>query len=558
VDGAAGDESATLQSSLEVADDGGPDGAVASYATADLAVADPVALLRHLDVSGRFHRDSRMGRMYHAGTVSLRENVPANSLHVSIDDDRVMAHVDEVSPLAVRSRGPSRYSLPRAVAHNVAGMAQDVLSLLQGRQGDHRCELNCEWVESEADSASEQAHLLDAKASAWSVQLEARVAGSLDEVRLRAALGVALGRHILQRGALQVVDCHDDDALDAARARLQSMVVAVSDRPPLHVYLARHPAGDVLMLNLNHAVTDGFAALTVLRCIAGAYAGDTATSTPLDFLAVADLPVRPASVRESVLARSYKTVIERLRDMLARPARLAAEQPGEQPGYGFHLLALSPEETRRVIDVKGSGSHTNVLIAALHLAIGDWNLQHATPARRIGVLVAANLRPPEWREHTIGNFSVTSRVSTSSRQRASPPPALKAITAQTARNKRTRTGIALIAGLERAGLLALWAKQSIVVLQPVTGNRLVDAAMFCDVGCLEEAPWFGPDVGDTVQLWFSTPARSPLTLCLGTVTVGGRLHLTFRYPHHLFGPDAARRFAECYLDHMRLVVDSSS
>jgi hypothetical protein len=39
------------------------------------------------------------------------------------------------------------------------------------------------------------------------------------------------------------------------------------------------------------------------------------------------------------------------------------------------------------------------------------------------------------------------------------------------------------------------------------------------------------------------------------VTVAGRLHLTFRYPHRLFGPDAACRFAECYLRHLRLVAD---
>jgi NRPS condensation-like uncharacterized protein len=149
-------------------------------------------------------------------------------------------------------------------------------------------------------------------------------------------------------------------------------------------------------------------------------------------------------------------------------------------------------------------------------------------------------------------------MSTSRRERTNPTSALKAITDQTARNKRTRTGIALIAALERAGLLALWAKQSIVVLQPLTGNRLVDTTMLCNLGRLDDAPCFGPDAGETLHLWFSTPARSPLSLCIGTVTVAGRLHLTFRYPHRLFGPDAARRFADYYLDHMRLLAGSGS
>lgn len=50
--------------------------------------------------------------MYHAGMVSLREDVPTNRLHVSVDDNRMTAHVDEVSPLAVDIESESRYSVP--------------------------------------------------------------------------------------------------------------------------------------------------------------------------------------------------------------------------------------------------------------------------------------------------------------------------------------------------------------------------------------------------------------------------------------------------------------
>jgi hypothetical protein len=169
------------------------------------------------------------------------------------------------------------------------------------------------------------------------------------------------------------------------------------------------------------------------------------------------------------------------------------------------------------------------------------------------VLVLADLRPPGWRNATVGNFSVTARVSTSRRERTDAAVALEAITIQIARNRRARTGVSLIAALQRAGLLALWAKQSVVVLGPLTGNRRVDAAMLCNLGRVQEPPWFGRDVGDIVDLSFSTPARSPLTLCLGTLTIGGHLHLTFRYPHRLFSANAARRFAECYLSHLRLM-----
>ena len=525
-------------------------------------IADPVALLRHLDASGRFHRDSSFGRLFHRGMMSLRENVSTESLHISVDDNRVKAHVDAVSPLDAQAEGSSRYSLRRAVMHNLVGMASDIVWLLRGRQGDHSCELDCEWVPQEAQGAAEP-DLLDPKAAAWSVHLEARVAGALDDARLRAALVATLcGGRSPGRELLEVVDCRTDDDLGEARAALQRRVVAADDAPPLHACLAHHPAGDALILNLNSAAADGVAALTVLQAIArvyaGAGAGETQTDAETDFLASHELPVRPASPSRSLLSLSLKRTVEWLRDKLARTGRLVADGATDRDGYGYHLFALSAEETEHAVKGTRPGTERNVLMAALHIAIGDWNLQHGTPGRRIGILVPVNLRPAQWPPNVIGNFSVTARVSTNRRERRRPAAALDAVNAQRARNKRTRTGVALIAGLQRAGLVSLWAKQSAIVLQPLTGNRLVDSALLCDLGWMEDAPSFGVEAGETTELWFSAPARSPLSLCIGAVTAGGRLHLTLRYPHRLFSADAARRFADCYLDHVRRVADSRS
>jgi NRPS condensation-like uncharacterized protein len=554
----AEDEPATLQSRLEEEPDDGTGAAGTALVAADQTIADPVALLRHLDVSGHFHRDSRVGRMYHPGMVSLREDVPTDSLHVSVDGNRVMAHIDEVSPLATDAAGESRYSVPRAMSHNLSGMARDLVLLLRGRQGDHRSELNCEWVSGEAAGAAAKAPTLDPKTTAWSVQLEARVAGSLDERRLRAALDAVVGRRAPQRECLEVVECEDDDDLQAARSLLHRTGVPLTTFPPLHAYLARHPAGDVLMLNLNHAATDGFGAVRVLHRIALAYADRGEPAAPLDFLACHDLPVRPTAPVQSTVVRTWESASARLRDRLAPHAPLAADEPVHDSGYGFLFVGLTQEQTQYVNGVGCTGANGNVLLTALHLAIGDWNRRHGMADRRIGVLVPVNLRPAEWREDTIGNFSVTTRLSTSRRNRASAAAAQKAITTRAARNRRTRTGIALVAGLERAGMLGLWAKQSRVVLEPLTDHSRVDAAMLCDLERLDEAPSFGPDAGDIVELWFSTPARSPRILSIGAVIVAGRLHLTFRYPHRLFGPDASRRFADCYLAHVWKVAGSRS
>jgi len=539
----------------------GPTNTLESRLERDEAVGPPdespglVELLRNLDRSGRFHRDSGIGRVFHPGRLSLRENVATNSLHVVIQDNHVAAHVDLVSPLGLHPKGPSRYSVRRAVAHNLVGMAQDAISVVRGRQGDHRCELDCEWMSSGAARPADDADGPKTDASAWGVQVEARVAGALDEGRLRAALRVAFAQHPLDHEPLEILACRADDDLEAAREQLHSMAVPVTTWPPVQLCLARHPAGDVLMLNLNHAAADGFAALRVLQAIAQAYASEGETA--LDFLSSRDIAVRPATATTSAVVRYGKWAVERLRDGLARPARLAVDQGEDRDGYGFHLVRLSADDTRQLVDTAASGPSSSVLMTALHLAMGQWNLEHGTPDRRLHVLTPANLRPPGW-EAPIANLSVTARVSTTRRERRGPVAARKAVAAQAARNRATRTGIALIAALDRSGLLPLWAKQSTVVLQPLTGNRWVDNAMLSSLGRLDQAPWFGAEVGQAIELWFSTPARSPQSLCLGAATVGGRLHLSFRYPHRLFGPDAARRFAEVYLRQLRLVTTPDS
>ncbi|MDQ6927105.1 MAG: hypothetical protein M3159_00395, partial [Actinomycetota bacterium] len=530
------DEPIDLQSRLEAVEDSAP----------DPPITDPASFFRQLEGTRRFHRDTGFGRILHPGSVSFRENARTDSLHVVIRGNHVAAHVDGVSPIGSRAEDTIRYSLRWVAAHNVAGLAHDLVLLLRGRQGDHRCRLDCEWMWDPAHSEPRAEDLLDPTTSAWSVQLEVRVAGSLDDGRLRAAMAETMGRHPSTHDPLDVVDCADDTDLAATRAELQRQPAQVDAWPPLKARLVHHPDGDVVMLNMNHAATDGTGALEVLQAIARSYSGKAHGDPPPDFLSVRDIPVRPASSPVSSTLARYHSVVEWLRNKLARPALLAPDGATDDPGYGFHLLSFPAENTREMLDEDPSGTNRRVILAALHLAVGEWNLKHGTPGRRVGVLVPVNLRPPEWRAETVGNFAVTARVSTGRRHRSGPAAALKEISAQSTRNKRTRTGTALLSGLGRAGLLPLWVKQSLVVLQPLTRNRQVDTAMLANLGWIDEPVSFGPDGGETREMWFSIPARTPECLCVGAVTVGGRLHLVVRYPYRLFDADAARRFADCY------------
>lgn len=548
----AEEDSATLQTQLETdAGGAGADGVLAAPAT----IADPVALLAHLDASGHFHRDSRAGRIYHPGMVSLRENVSTDSLHVSVDGNRLKAHVDRASPL-VETKGRSRYSVPRALVHNLAGMVNDALSVVRGRQGDHACRLDCEWVSEDAGATPRIVPLLDPRTSAWGVQLDVRVGGSLDEARLRDALDAVVGVDGAGADCLTTVRCDDDAALDAARHKLHTAGPPLTVLPPFAVVLAHHPAGDVLLVNLNHAAVDGFGAVRLLQRLALAYAGDADGAAPLDFLACADLPVQPAAPPSSRMVRLRQKAIERVRDALSKPPCVAPDGGDGEPGYGFHLVGLSGQGTRDA--TAGGGATGDVLIAALHLTIARWNGEHGMQGRRIGVLVPVDLRPADLPDHVVANLSVNTRLSTTLRERASPGSALRAIAWHSERDENARTGISLIAALARADMLTLWAKQSSIVLQPLIDNDRADAAMLCDLGSIPAAPRFGRDAGEVRELWFSPPSRSPRCLCVGTATLEGRLHLTFRYPHGLFGPDAVRHFAAMYLAQLERVSASSA
>ena len=93
---------------------------------------DPEALVRELEATGRFRRDTPLGGMFHRGEISLREVAPTHSLHITLGrGNRVSAHVDRYSPLArTQPESGAKYSMARVAAHNVAGIASDLVRIL--------------------------------------------------------------------------------------------------------------------------------------------------------------------------------------------------------------------------------------------------------------------------------------------------------------------------------------------------------------------------------------------------------------------------------------------
>lgn len=129
------------------------------------------------------------------------------------------------------------------------------------------------------------------------MHLEVAVDGHFDERLLVDAVREAAARHPVARARLadsretdvrysweiadelesvplELVDCDDDDALEAARRRALGRVPALDTAPPFALTLARGGDGDSLILNLHHAAGDGIGALRLMGSILRAYAGE--------------------------------------------------------------------------------------------------------------------------------------------------------------------------------------------------------------------------------------------------------------------------------------------
>ncbi|MDQ3898519.1 MAG: hypothetical protein M3326_14960 [Actinomycetota bacterium] len=420
-------------------------------------------------------------------------------------------------------------------------------------------------------SLDEAVHLLDTPAEPWSIQLEVRVAGALDEARLRAAIPDALSHHPMARAKLlpakrtdkrwtwaitgvpdldplKVVDCADDADLDEARSELHSLSVPLAESPPLRLRLARHPKGDVLMVNANHAAFDGFGTLQVLRSLAKAYIHEEEPEPDIPLPQARDVEGLTRAEGLADRMRRLRALADKARDLATPPARLASQGGSDQPGYGLHLISVPvpPKPERATVN--------DLLLAALNLAIAGWNVEQGTACRRISVLMPVNLRPPEWKTEVVTNFVSETRVTTTPKDRKTPQATVEAIAAQTTRIKEGESA-ALVELLSKTARFPLWLKQPLSPFIWMTGNRLVDTAVLSNLGTVsdEELPDFGPEAGDVVGLWFSAPARMPCGLSLGAVTAAGMLHLAFRYRYPLWGPAAAVAFADRFVTELAVL-----
>ena len=410
-------------------------------------------------------------------------------------------------------------------------------------------------------------HLLDTPAEPWSIQLEIWLRGHVDEDRFRAAVRSAVAAHPMARARLlparrsertwwweiapdldldpvRVVTCLDDASLAAVRDELYSRQVPLVEAPPFRLVLAHREEGDVLLLNAGHTAFDGFGCVRLLQSVARRYAERQDPEPGVGLEEARDVERHLAAPDRATRTRRLRLLASKVTDMVRRPTRMAAEGGFDEPGYGLHLLALTEEQTGQL--AASDATINDLLVAGLMRAVAGWNEEHGQEAGRISLMVPVNLRPKEWQQDVVTNMVLETRILTTPEQRADGRRLLAAVTAQSERIKRG-AGAALVEVLGWWTSLPLWSKQPLNALVDLTGNRLVCTALISNLGKLGDPPDFGPDGGATSAMWFSAPARMPSGLSVGAVTVGGRLHLAFRYRKPLLGDQAARHLAERFV-----------
>jgi NRPS condensation-like uncharacterized protein len=413
----------------------------------------------------------------------------------------------------------------------------------------------------------------DDPAQPLTVQMEARVGGSLDEDRMRQALAVVVAAHPLARARLRpwtadalayewevddevqvdplrTVTVEGEGDLDAVRAELQSGPVSLFESPPLRARLVHAPGGDAVMLAVHHAASDGMGALRLLRSVVRAYAGLPEDGPALDPVASHSLSVAGTpSLSERV--RGGMVELRKLGNVRSLPARVAADGGSPGAGYGITTLRVpvSPlldSPLRRRL----GATMNDLLLAALHRSIGRWNQEHGEAAERISVHMPINARPPEWREEVVGNLVVGEAVSTTPAERESPERCLATVAGWTeaVKQRGPRPALEALAALPRGPVAA---RRAMVAWATTAGQRFADTAVLSNVGRVPAALLAG---GEVTEVWFSPPVGMPTGVGVGVAATDEVLCLALRHRRPLLSDDAARRLGGLLVEELEVLA----
>lgn len=415
---------------------------------------------------------------------------------------------------------------------------------------------------------------MDRRPDTWSVQVEVRVTGRIEEEKLRAAIRHATETHPIARARIQpygegavryfwdipeqidhlpltVYWAAKDAEVAEARSRLQSIQVPLSLSPGFMIYLVHHPKGDWLMINVNHTMGDGLSTFRIIQSIVRHYAGEADPVPDLDPLSVRDLKKLAGSKTITQRIERIKLLFEHLDKARQPPTRIqgrgvSVKHPDELPGYGFELLAFSPKETKQFMARRVKPATVNdMLLAGLSLTIREWNARNGGRAGRTAIMMPVNLRPEAWWYEVVTNFSSYVSVSIPASEQTDFDATTQAVCKQTAEYKEAGAAGVLIDLLEVPRLFPAILKARLKELFPLFSKNLMETTVLSNLGRLATSPTMG-DAGKITDLYFTPPAPMPAGVSVGAASMEDRMFLTLRYRLAHFDAKAAKEFGALY------------
>jgi len=400
---------------------------------------------------------------------------------------------------------------------------------------------------------------LDRQGEPCTSHVEIGLGGRLEEDRLRAAVASALGVHAMARArlapggpvancywweipaapdldSLGVVDSHGATDVAAERSMFVNRSIPLDRSPGIRVVLARAPRGDRLLLGMHHAIGDGVGMLRVLRSVERAYRGVADPVPDVDPLAVRDVETLHAPTHLVDRLQRTADLLRRIGEASEPPTRVARAGDSHAGGYALQRHALPLEQLAREPRAVERATLNDLLLAALHQAVDQWNADHGVRSGRISVTTTVNLRPREWRQEIVANLSLFGSISTHPSDRATRLRTLETVAAQTRRLKERHTARFWVGLFGHSHLVPTWVRSPVFTWLSSSTNPFLDTAVLSNIGVL--APFdFGPRAGPLLEAWFSAPVWMPVGLLILVASTGGTLHLVLR--HHLSVLDEA-------------------
>jgi len=389
------------------------------------------------------------------------------------------------------------------------------------------------------------------------VLVEARVAGSVDLLRLREAIDGAVARHpaagyrvapsptfgrVLRWERPERFDVDPVVVATGVEATL-SHPIDLAASPAFRVIVVPTPGGETrLALCAHHAVFDGEGTVNFLREVVAAYIGTEPTWPPAnssrraaDHSGNRVTPGRLATIRQ-VLWPPRAT-------RLAPASHLApVVQHSARGGFGV-TFARAGSTTVPVAGVGPSVSTVNdLLLAALHLAVAERNESLGRTVELVSVTVPVSGRSSPEQRCSISNHTGQTTVWSAAGDRADPDVLLANIRAQMADAKRGGAADITTESMGVTRWLPVRVRRHLPLLvSALTADRGLATSRLSNLGRIPSDGLTDPAL-DVRSLWFAPPCRPPQTLVIGACGYLGGLNLTARWCRPAWDERSAEEF----------------